>query len=251
MNLVAKSNRQKGFTLIELMLAMGFISVLLLAIAMTIIQIGTVYNKGLSLKEVNQASRDIATDVRKSLSAADGIDLSTDYVEIKNDSNTAVAGGRICLGSYSYIWNTLGAMGEIDKPSDDDSHLTRFESDTNKIVQLVKVPDPSKIYCAKQTTGGLTYPNIRAADTAVAQELVSQGDHSLSITKLSLTDSSTAKDDAIHQALFTFNFTLGTGSITAMNDDQSKCLAANQANSDLAYCNVVQFSLVVRAGSGV
>ena len=251
MNHGVSIRRQKGFTLIELMLAMSFISVLLLAVAMTIIQIGTIYNKGLALKELNQASRDVATDVRKALSAADGIDTSKDYVEVKNDGNTAVAGGRICLGSYSYIWNTLAAIGDPEVATDDDSHLTHYESNPNKIVQLVKIPDPSKIYCAKQTSGALTYQNIRNADTNVAQELLAEGDHALSITRLSLTGSSTARDDATREALYTFNYTLGTGSLTAMNLDQSACLDASQAKSDLAYCNVVQFSLVVRAGSGV
>jgi len=249
MNHGVSIRRQKGFTLIELMLAMSFISVLLLAVAMTIIQIGTIYNKGLALKELNQASRDVATDVRKALSAADGIDTSKDYVEVKNDGNTAVAGGRICLGSYSYIWNTLAAFGDPEDATDNDSHLTHYESNPNKIVQLVKVPDPSKIYCAKQTSGALTYQTIRNADTDVAQELLAQGDHSLSITHLSLTPST--RDDATREALYTFNYTPGTGSLTAMNLDQSACLDASQAKSDLAYCNVVQFSLVVRAGSGV
>ena len=71
-------NKQRGFTLIELMLAMTFISVLLLAIAMTIIQIGNIYNKGTTVKEINQAARAIADDVSRSASAASALNIDTD-----------------------------------------------------------------------------------------------------------------------------------------------------------------------------
>lgn len=251
MNHVVKSQYQEGFTLIELMLSMSFISILLLAIAMTILQIGTTYNKGLALKEVNQASRNIAADVRKSLSSAPDIKYATDYVTIRNDANTAFVGGRLCLGSYSYVWNTLNAFGKPDTKSDDDSHLAVFEKTPYREVQFVKVPDPSKIYCAKKPTGELVYLNIRTADNDVAQELLSEGDHALSLTQLTFTQSTSARDDATREALYTLNYTLGTGLITAMNADQSACLDASHLNSDLSYCNVVQFSIVVRAGSGV
>ena len=50
---------KKGFTLIELMLAMSFISVLLLSIAMVGIQAGKMYSRGIVLRDVNKAGRDI------------------------------------------------------------------------------------------------------------------------------------------------------------------------------------------------
>ena len=62
-----RAAKQTGFTLIELMLAMTFISVLLLAIAMTIIQIGTIYNRGVTLKEVSQAARSISDELNRSI----------------------------------------------------------------------------------------------------------------------------------------------------------------------------------------
>src|SRR6218665_2336873 len=110
MNQPTSMKRTGGFTLIELMLSMTFVSVLLLAIAMTIIQMATIYNKGMTVKEVNQTSRDISDDLKRSFSASQvfvvntdpAID-STDYVRIKLGSE--IVGGRLCTGTYSYIWN--------------------------------------------------------------------------------------------------------------------------------------------------
>jgi prepilin-type N-terminal cleavage/methylation domain-containing protein len=56
---------KKGFTLIELMLAMSFISVLLLSIAMVGIQAGKMYSRGIVLRDVNQAGRDISDTIRR------------------------------------------------------------------------------------------------------------------------------------------------------------------------------------------
>ena len=52
-----KANRSAGFTIVELMLAMAFLAVLLVVITMTVIQISNVYNKGLTLRAVDQAGR--------------------------------------------------------------------------------------------------------------------------------------------------------------------------------------------------
>ena len=120
MNHVDKTH--KGFTLIELMLAMTFISVLLLAIAMTIIQVGAIYNKGVALKDINQSGRGISDDISRTVAASEAFSLTTDYV-------TGTDGGRVCLGSYSYIWNYA-------KSFPNGSGLTWNQNDTTKGTQL-------------------------------------------------------------------------------------------------------------------
>ena len=52
---------RRGFTLIELMLAIAFISMLLLAIAAVGIQVGRIYTRGIVLRDVNQAGREYLT----------------------------------------------------------------------------------------------------------------------------------------------------------------------------------------------
>ena len=58
---------QRGFTIIELMLAMTFVSFLLMAIAMVTVQVGKTYNRGLTLKTVNQSGRDITDSIRSDI----------------------------------------------------------------------------------------------------------------------------------------------------------------------------------------
>src|SRR5690554_2740424 len=110
-----RRTKQQGFTLIELTLAMAFISVLLLTIALTIMPIATIYNRGMTYKEVNQAARDVADDLRRSVRNSGVFTISTtganttDYVTLRNNANVVI-GGRLCLGSTSYIWNTTKGL---------------------------------------------------------------------------------------------------------------------------------------------
>lgn len=93
------NHNKRGFTLIELMLAMTFVSALLLAIAMTVIQISNVYTRGLTLKEVNQAGRTISTELKR------GISQSAPFAVPGPKYVVQPWGGRLCVGQYSYIWN--------------------------------------------------------------------------------------------------------------------------------------------------
>src|SRR5687768_8731757 len=100
----------KGFTLIELMLAMTFISVLLVAIAMTTIQISNIYTKGITLREVDQAGRTLSNELQRNISASVPFDVTPkkDDSPATEDSKYVVRnedGGRLCLGKYSYLWN--------------------------------------------------------------------------------------------------------------------------------------------------
>lgn len=232
--------RQKaGFTIIELMLAMAFISVLLLGIAMTVIQISAIYNRGIALKEVNQVARDIASDVRTSIGNAQPLVLATDYV-------ATPTGGRLCLGSVSYLWNTAKAI------TTNDPDLVHYgTASTDKLVHLTKVPDAAKLYCAKDATGRVQLANIQPADVSVATELLESGDHQLGINKFLLSTTAAATDTSTGETLYTFAYTIGSGAVSAMTADQSACLAPGVANADIQYCNVQQFSLVIRAGNRV
>lgn len=236
MNRVVKSSQ--GFTLIELVLAMAFISVLLLAIAMTIIQVGTIYNRGMTLKEINQSGRAISDDVKRTANASESIVLANDYV-------TTTAGGRICFGTYSYIWNTAVALER------NDANLVNYESNASKVVRFAKVSDTAKLYCSKNASGGLVYRSIRALDNDKVQELLPPGDHTIGINQFDIPTISLVHDTATTQTLATLQFTLGSGRTSAMNSTQSACLPPTDLNSDLVYCTVQQFTLVLRTGNRV
>ena len=237
MNHVAKS---RGFTITELMLAMTFISVLLLAIAMTIIQVATIYNKGMTLKEVNQSGRSIGDDIRRNISASGSFTLSTNYL-------TNPAGGRLCVDNYSYLWNYADAI-QSGNPN-----VVRYAtggSRSGETIRLVKVPDPSGAYCARSGST-FVYATVRASDQDRASELLQSGDRLLSIHQFALTTSSAVADPATGQRLFQLSYTIGTGEVAALTTDRSSCLPPGAANANFSYCAVQQFELVIRAGNGV
>ena len=92
-------NSQKGFTIIELLIATVVFSVVLLMLAGAIIQIGRVYTKGLTSAHTQEATRNLVNGI------ATAIQLSAGSVQ----PDTPAAGGSqseaVCIGSlrYSYM----------------------------------------------------------------------------------------------------------------------------------------------------
>lgn len=244
MNHVGKQ-RQKGFTIIELMLAMSFIAVLLIAIALTIIQIGNIYNKGLTLKEVNQTGRDLSTDINRTIAIGGQVDLANDYVQVLDGSR--VVGGRLCLGSSTYVWN-YGAAIEENHP-----RLIKYASGPTDPIRLVKVPDAAKAYCAKDARGRPLLANLLPADVDEAREQLRAGDRTLSLHAFSVTSSTSASSITTGQRLYIVTFTLGTERTELLNLTARPitCKTPQEIGSDLNYCTVQDFSIVVRAGNGV
>lgn len=123
-----KNTNNQGFTLIELMLAVAFVGGLLMTIALIIMQIMGLYNKGLTLKEVDGVSRLVIRDIQQGVAASTAFKL--DYpdgtedhplppivattlakaTEKEVDYYSNDAGGRLCTGNYSYIWGTGQAI---------------------------------------------------------------------------------------------------------------------------------------------
>ncbi len=234
----------RGFTIIELMLAMSFIAVLLIAIAMTIIQIGNIYNKGLTLKEVNQTGRDLSEDFRRTIAIGGKVNLTNDYAEVLDGSR--VVGGRLCLGSSSYVWN-FGASIESNN-----ARLIKYPSGTDPI-RLVKVPDGARAYCAKNAEGQLVTANLRSADVSQARELLRAGDRTLSLHSFKISSSSLAADPVTGQRLYTLSFTVGTQRTELLNLAATPiaCKTPSEIGSDLNYCTVQNFTIVVRVSNGV
>ena len=243
---------RRGFTLIELMLAMTFVSVLLMGIAMTVIQMATIYNRGMTVKEVNQAARDISDDMRRSVAASevfavndDGSD-SADLITI--ESGAGEVGGRLCTGAFSYLWNYSAPV-----EADTDNNLTRVLNAAGvagEAIRFVKIPDTGKKYC--QRTGvDLTHKNIVFADAQAMTNLLDAGDHDLGVLKIAISTADSAYDISTGQRTYLMNYIIGTGETSAMDLTNYECLPPGTEGSNLTYCNVQSFSIVLRVGSAV
>jgi len=248
-NTMARVHSTKGFTIIELMLAMTFISILLLAIAMTIVQIANIYNKGMIVKELNITSRSINDELTAAVRSSGSFSLDASANRYVNNA----WGGRLCVGQYSYIWNYGSALLAVDtnrnqysSPNEGGNIIKDPSGEIRYEIGLVKVPDSGGAYCTPDGAG--RYPNISPTGAA---ELLKSGDHGLVLHGFTISSAATAKDPLSGQQLYSFSYILGTGDLNAINADKTACKAPGEVGADLNYCAVQQFGLVLRVVSGV
>lgn len=219
---------KKGFTIIELTLSMAFISALLIAIAITTIQVAGSYNKGLTIKSVTIAGSDISVDIQRSISSS--MPFSLDVSSGKYVTDTF--GGRLCLGSYSYIWN-------YGKSINDNTYTNKYSSGSN-LIRLVKAPDTGGAYCADPKMNINPYGAI---------DLLTAGDRNLSIHSFKIDSESTAYDSLSNSRLYTVTYAIGTNTESALNSDYLSCKGPGESGADPDYCAVQQFSFSVSAGN--
>jgi hypothetical protein len=220
--------KNHGFTLIELMLAMAFVSALLLAIAMTVIQISNIYNSGLTYKSVNQYGGSLANELQRDIGQSTPFDVTSPSVFVHPNT-----GGRLCIGQYSYIWNYGKAL------ADNDPMLNVYSNSTTPI-NFVKAIDRDGSYCSNPS---------KKIDSSTAVELLNVGQSNLYLAIHNFSITPVSHDDATGQYLYGISFVVGTNDHTTLNSSSTACLTSDDANSNPTYCTVNQFDIVARAGS--
>ena len=219
---------RQGFTLIELMLAMTYVALLLLAIAMTTMQIGRIYNKGITLKNVNQVGRDITDELQRSIGGVQPFDVTTHYV-------TQQGGGRLCLGTYTYVWNYGKALADT--------------TGTNPVLNVYDVPTGGPIHLAKvsDTGGALCIKPYGKVPKSQAVELLAGGDHDLVIHQFDVAE--TQRDDLAGQALYAITLSIGTNDQAQLETGDLTCKAPADGVGNEDFCAVNRFDLTARAGN--
>lgn len=224
--------------MVELMLAMSFVSVLLVAIAMTVIQISNIYQRGLTLKEVDQAGRALASEFQKNIGEGNPFELVTcgapssttpcNYVNV-------AWGGRLCIGLYSYVWNYGITIKNNIAPIN--------KTVAGKVIRFAKVIDPNADYCAHQT---------KAIVDNDATELLSVSQHYLAVHKFSIIN--LVVDNKTQQRLYNVDFLLGTSDRTGTTDNSiqytpdATCKPPSVLGSNTTYCSINKFSVLIRTG---
>lgn len=239
-------NKQKqGFTLVELMLAMGFVSALLLAIAMTVIQIGNIYNRGITFKTVNQTGGALASELLRDINSSSPFDVTSPKVYIQQGSMGDYWGGRLCIGQYSFIWN-YGKYIQSAEQAGDFSGINAYSSapNTKTPINFIKVIDPTASYCIDATT---TKKEVNYTD---AVELLDVGESNLAIHNFSIMPIIDPLSNT-GQSLYNISFKIGTDDQTTLtgSGNSTVCLPENNINSNPSYCAVNQFDILARAGN--
>jgi Tfp pilus assembly protein PilW len=218
MNRVKRTtNNQQGYTLIELSLAMVFLSFIMIFIVVVLFQLLNTYNKGVALSSITSIGRQVNRDFSGSSRYGGG---STGVV-LQGTAGKAVAelatvaGGRLCVNGVSYVWNVGSA----------DARPNKFAGGDGKDLNLIRVTDNTGSYCNPDSNG--TYPVPTKSGTGVT-DLTSAGVWVMA-------------SEITHTAPLTrWKFTLATsgGNAPIVDNGNFKCLANR-------FCAFTNFNIVI------
>lgn len=188
---------KSGFTMVEVMIAMAFVSVLLITIAIVTTNIVAIYQKGLTLKAVNSVGRGLVDELTASINTAPSVDTTSlchslapgnvnkcvkDHAfgfifHASQNSQGQQLNGVFCTGHYSYIWNTYYGEQEgrtikllYRNTSNQDvttepPRLMKLEDRTHRVCSAVMNSDYSTNFSANMTIDIRTLAGSSASDT--------------------------------------------------------------------------------------
>ena len=274
---------KKGFTIIEITLAMTFLAILMVSIATLIMRITNIYQKGLAMRAINATGTEIIEDITRTVGAASYlVDIHsqdaelggngvmeydnnyklvekyyydyTVYNESHNGKNFNVQYfGVLCTGDYSYIWNTARAL-------DPDFTAKNFITVNGEKVKMVRVYDREQAQCNKDKNGSVAnlakrnhLPVAINVPEENVVELINNDEMDLALYEFNITP---ATQSAItRQSFISANFILATrqGGIN-INANGDFCRGEDNEFKDeyegtmFNYCAVNKFSFSARTG---
>lgn len=124
------SDKQSGFTLIEVSTALIFVGFIIFILAATTVNIVRSYNKGIWLAQINQAGQQMNSDIG-------------DKARYSPAAKVDTTNRRMCINGVSYLWNT---QKDIDSPGNNNN---RYSDGTP--IRLARIDDPGGEYCIDPT----------------------------------------------------------------------------------------------------
>lgn len=230
------SRGQAGFTIIELTLSMAFIALLLLGIAMLTMQIGSVYNKGLTLRSVNESGQLVSSDIARTLNSARP--ASTLFIE-------DATGGRLCGNNVVYAWNYAKSIDDVAKGQP--VVLMNLYQDSSERIRLIRFTGADS-FC-ERVDGSL--PQLNTGTISNITNLLGTGDNNLAVTRFSInrdTDGTIGLPVAFDsgQRIYQLSITIGTGEDVVI---QGSSCQNTGSRIDNEYCVVNEFNFTARAGA--
>ena len=123
------SDKQSGFTLIEVSTALIFVGFIIFILAATTVNIVRSYNKGIWLAQINQAGQQMNSDIG-------------DKARYSPAATVKTKERRMCINGVSYLWNT---QKDIDSPGNNNRYLDGTP------IRLARIDDPGGDYCIDTT----------------------------------------------------------------------------------------------------
>lgn len=124
------SDKQSGFTLIEVSTALIFVGFIIFILAATTVNIVRSYNKGIWLAQINQAGQQMNNDIG-------------DKARYSPAATVVPDKRRMCINGVSYLWNT---QQDIDNSNGGDNVYSDWTP-----IRLARIDDPKGEYCTDLT----------------------------------------------------------------------------------------------------
>ncbi len=233
---MGKVSSKNGFTLVELILAIGFVSILLLAVSVLTIRVSDMYEKGATVRSINQVGREVMDVLRRDFAQAnESVDFATTPISSEHDIYS------VCLGDVSYIANSSAALQAYE----DTTTLGLAERiDAGEPIRLVRVVDKTRAYCGTDRADELKKVN------ASADELLTNDSMKLAIHAMNV--SPVVKGTS--QSLYRVTLVVGTNTKGTVDDD-NRCRVSNNspenAEADYNYCSVAELTTIMRTGGSL
>ncbi len=237
-------DKQRGFTLIELTIALAFLSVLLIAILTLTLAAGKMYVKGMTNKTVNQSGREIQDIMRRDFLAADRSRISA----VATEGATGKTAGRICLGSVSYVWNTAGMLN--DKDADATNYQRHIRLGTGEPIRFMRVTDVNSDLCVRNPVTSRFPTTVSVASESRAELLGGEG-REFALYEITI-------DPVIiegSQGMYRVRYTIGSNDIGTTEREGGtgyvRCKPDASGSANFDYCSVVDFDMILRVEGGV
>lgn len=225
------AKRQHGFTIIELTLAVVFVAILLLLVATVTIRIGNLYEKGTTIKSINQIGREVLDMMRRDISQAGS---AVQFKQVGTGVNTTY---RLCLDGVSYVANSGESLNNSTG-----TLLTNSTSGTP--ITFVRLVDNTATFC-KEASPGVYETAIGVTEQPV--ELLANDGKALAVHAFNLEPLIQSSS----QSLYRLTIVIGTNEPGTLDTDvrcRTGSAGADDANANFNYCSVAEFTTIIRSG---
>ncbi len=278
--------QKKGFTLVELSLALIFVGTLFIMIATIVANMITIYQKGTTITNVNNVGRSIITDMTNAITEAPPLNVASACGELlpaavdacKNDgakltvsvtkrnyvagaSGNVSTSGAFCTGKYSYIWNSGYVM--LKEENGSEAAYTGGRTYASRIIynggaidnnfRLIKIEDKKRLACASQVTGGYAVNNTNTVFDLTGNDPISEEPVELiasSDKRLALYQldvENAAQNQTTKRSLYSATFILATiRGGINITGNENYCKPPGDADSDFDYCAINKFNFATR-----
>ena len=266
--------QKKGFTIIELMLAMAFLGTMLIGIAALMMRITSIYQKGLSIRAINTNGREIISDFTRTITTSpthlkvnpsyQGNEIKTADVmaalaqyHLSVEDSTQQYGGIFCTGSFSYVWNTATTIRASRDGNNDHALKIRLSNGKDYIPKLVRFADTDRFACASNNSSGQYVPASMTIGVGKSMtmdnitELISDDEMDLALYSLRILPA--VQNETTKQIFFSGSFILATirGGVN-IESNGDFCSGDKQEGDEFTlnnfdYCAVNKFNFSARA----